>query len=283
MHLPRSSRHDWMNREHCSQPHTRGDSHEPPSTSSPEPARRLDRRPAARRARAIRCGCSPAPAAARSTRCIERLRVDVSRPDAARPGASTARARSTTASTARAYAAGTWRAELPARRAGRARRGRPGRCRGGLPGEPLLLRPGRRPDDRGPAAHRRRPASSASGPSCSAQRDASPTPTVSVAASDFYGPLVRNAHAGERHGADGAGRPRRCGSSASLDQPHSFTYVPDLAAAMIQRRGDARACGTRSCTRRPRPPVTQRELVEQVRRRGRRAGAADVGHPGLGA
>ena len=31
-----------------------------------------------------------------------------------------------------------------------------------------------------------------------AQRDASATPTVSVAASDFYGPLVRNAHAGER-------------------------------------------------------------------------------------
>ena len=29
-------------------------------------------------------------------------------------------------------------------------------------------------------------------------RDASPTPTVSVAASDFYGPLVRTAHAGER-------------------------------------------------------------------------------------
>ena len=31
-----------------------------------------------------------------------------------------------------------------------------------------------------------------------AQRDASATPTVSVAASDFYGPRVRTSHAGER-------------------------------------------------------------------------------------
>ena len=65
-----------------------------------------------------------------------------------------------------------------------------------------------------------------------AQRDASATPTVSVAASDFYGPLVRNAHAGERMVPTVlAGRTMRV--VGSPDQPHSFTYVPDLAAAMI--------------------------------------------------
>ena len=65
-----------------------------------------------------------------------------------------------------------------------------------------------------------------------AQREASATPTVSVAASDFYGPLVRNAHAGDRMVPTVlAGKTMRV--LGSLDQPHSFTYVPDLAAAMI--------------------------------------------------
>ena len=64
-------------------------------------------------------------------------------------------------------------------------------------------------------------------------RAASATPTVSVAASDFFGPLVRSAHAGERMvPAVLAGRTIRVLGSA--DQPHSFTYVPDLAAAMVR-------------------------------------------------
>ena len=64
-------------------------------------------------------------------------------------------------------------------------------------------------------------------------RDASSTPTVSVAASDFYGPLVRNAHAGERMVPTVlAGRTMRV--VGRTDQPHSWTYVPDLAAAMIR-------------------------------------------------
>jgi nucleoside-diphosphate-sugar epimerase len=55
---------------------------------------------------------------------------------------------------------------------------------------------------------------------------------VSVAAGDFFGPRVRMAHAGERMvSAVLAGR--KLWVSGDADQPHSFTYVPDLAAAMI--------------------------------------------------
>ena len=65
-----------------------------------------------------------------------------------------------------------------------------------------------------------------------AARAASATATVSVVAGDFFGPRVRNAHAGER-----MVRPvmagRRMQVIGRADQPHSFTYVPDLAAAMI--------------------------------------------------
>lgn len=95
-----------------------------------------------------------------------------------------------------------------------------------------------------------------------AQRDASPTPTVSVAASDFYGPLVRDAHAGERLVPTVlAGRTMRV--VGSLDQPHSFTYVPDLAAAMVTAAG--REDLWNSVLHAPTAPaVTQRELVAGV-------------------
>ena len=63
-------------------------------------------------------------------------------------------------------------------------------------------------------------------------RAASSTPTVSIAASDFYGPLVRTAHAGERL-VPAVLSGKRVSMVGSLDQPHSFTYVPDLARAMI--------------------------------------------------
>ncbi|MDP9984266.1 nucleoside-diphosphate-sugar epimerase [Pseudarthrobacter oxydans] len=64
-------------------------------------------------------------------------------------------------------------------------------------------------------------------------RAASATDTVSVAASDFFGPRVRSSHAGERMVKPVlAGRPLMVIGSAGL--PHSFTYVPDLAAAMIR-------------------------------------------------
>jgi nucleoside-diphosphate-sugar epimerase len=63
-------------------------------------------------------------------------------------------------------------------------------------------------------------------------RAQSTTPNVSVVASDFFGPLVRTAHAGERLvPALLAGK--RVTMIGSLDLAHSFTYVPDLARAMI--------------------------------------------------
>jgi nucleoside-diphosphate-sugar epimerase len=99
-----------------------------------------------------------------------------------------------------------------------------------------------------------------------AQREASATPTVSVAASDFYGPVVRNAHAGERLVPTVlAGRTMRV--LGSLDQPHSFTYVPDLAAAMIEAA--ARPELWNSFLHAPTAaPVTQRRLVELVAQAG---------------
>lgn len=108
-----------------------------------------------------------------------------------------------------------------------------------------------------------------------AQREASATPTVSVAASDFYGPVVRNAHAGERLVPTVlAGRTMRV--LGSLDQPHSFTYVPDLAAAMIVAAG--REDLWNSFLHAPSaPPLTQRRLVELV------AAAGDVSVPRMSA
>jgi nucleoside-diphosphate-sugar epimerase len=68
-------------------------------------------------------------------------------------------------------------------------------------------------------------------------RAASATDTVSVVASDFFGPRVRNSHAGERMVKPVlAGRPLMVIGNAGL--PHSFTYVPDLAAAMIRAAQD---------------------------------------------
>ncbi len=91
-------------------------------------------------------------------------------------------------------------------------------------------------------------------------RAVSETPTVSVAASDFYGPLVRTAHAGERMVPTIlAGRTMRV--IGSLDQPHSFTYVPDLAAAMI--RAAAMPELWDSVLHAPTASaITQRELIE---------------------
>ncbi len=66
-----------------------------------------------------------------------------------------------------------------------------------------------------------------------ARRAASDTPTVSVVASDFFGPRVRNAHAGDRM-VPLVLEGRRVQVLGSLNMPHSFTYVPDLAAAMIR-------------------------------------------------
>ncbi len=66
-----------------------------------------------------------------------------------------------------------------------------------------------------------------------AARAASPARTVSVIASDFFGPRVIAAHAGERLLAPLLSG-RRVRVMGRADLPHSFTYVPDLAAAMIR-------------------------------------------------
>jgi len=93
-----------------------------------------------------------------------------------------------------------------------------------------------------------------------AARAASPTPTVSVVASDFFGPRVVTSHAGERMVAtllDG----RRVSVLGRADQPHSWTYVPDLAAAMVRGAEDESLWG--SVLHAPTaPPLTQRELAE---------------------
>jgi nucleoside-diphosphate-sugar epimerase len=93
-------------------------------------------------------------------------------------------------------------------------------------------------------------------------REASPTPTVSVAASDFFGPEVRMAHAGERL------VPKVLAGTTvnvvgSLDQPHSFTFVPDLARAMItaSRKPELWNTFLHAPTS---PAVTQRQLVQAL-------------------
>ncbi|CAN7538742.1 NAD-dependent epimerase/dehydratase family protein [Arthrobacter sp. LjRoot78] len=90
-------------------------------------------------------------------------------------------------------------------------------------------------------------------------RAASPTNTVSVVAGDFFGPRVRNSHAGERIvPAVLAGN--RLLVIGSADQPHSFTYVPDLAAAMI-RAAQTPALWNRVWHAPTGPAVTQRRLA----------------------
>ncbi|MFJ3957032.1 NAD-dependent epimerase/dehydratase family protein [Arthrobacter sp. NPDC090010] len=65
-----------------------------------------------------------------------------------------------------------------------------------------------------------------------AARAAHPAHTVSVVGSDYFGPRALNAHAGERMvPLVLEGKTVRVIGSA--DQPHSWTYVPDFAAAMI--------------------------------------------------
>ena len=90
-------------------------------------------------------------------------------------------------------------------------------------------------------------------------RAASTADTVSVVASDFFGPRVRGSHAGER-----VVRPVLAGKSlqviGSTEQPHSFTYVPDLAAAMITAAGTP-ALWNRVWHAPTGPALTQRQIA----------------------
>ncbi|MEV6279934.1 NAD-dependent epimerase/dehydratase family protein [Nocardia sp. NPDC051832] len=101
-------------------------------------------------------------------------------------------------------------------------------------------------------------------------REAHATPTVSVGASDFLGPYVRASLSGEQLFA-----PILAGKKAKalgrLDMPHSFSYVPDVAAAMIRAAADE-ALWNSFLHAPTAPPVTQRELIDLI---GRAAGVPD--------
>ncbi|MDQ0867189.1 nucleoside-diphosphate-sugar epimerase [Arthrobacter globiformis] len=100
-------------------------------------------------------------------------------------------------------------------------------------------------------------------------REASATDTVSVVAGDFFGPRVRMAHAGERM-VPGVLARRPLQVVGSADQPHYFTYVPDLAAAMIRAAGMPELWN-RVLHAPTNPPLTQRQIA--------RAFAAAAGVP----
>jgi nucleoside-diphosphate-sugar epimerase len=95
-----------------------------------------------------------------------------------------------------------------------------------------------------------------------AARAASSTDTVSVVASDFFGPRVRMAHAGERMVPAVLGG-KRIQVIGNPDAPHSFTYVPDLAAAMIAA-ADLPRTRNRVLHAPTLPALTQRALAGAV-------------------
>ncbi|MCX6497407.1 MAG: NAD-dependent epimerase/dehydratase family protein [Arthrobacter sp.] len=106
-------------------------------------------------------------------------------------------------------------------------------------------------------------------------RAASATSTVAMVAGDFFGPRVRTSHGGERMVTPVlAGR--KLWVIGSADQPHAFTYVPDLAAAMIHAAQSPQLWNkvwhTPSL-----PAVTQRQLATAF------ADAAGAAKPKIGA
>ncbi|NKX53027.1 NAD-dependent epimerase/dehydratase family protein [Arthrobacter mobilis] len=94
-------------------------------------------------------------------------------------------------------------------------------------------------------------------------RAAAAADTVSVVAADFYGPFAMNAHAGE-HMLSAVFGGRRLAAVGNPDAPHSFTYVPDLAAAMI--RAAQRPELWNRVLHAPTAPTTQRAMVEAYAR-----------------
>jgi nucleoside-diphosphate-sugar epimerase len=91
------------------------------------------------------------------------------------------------------------------------------------------------------------------------ERESHAADTVTVAAGDFFGPEVLGSHAGDRM------VPRILAGKAlqllgSADQPHTFTYVPDLARAMIAAAQNP-AHWNRVIHAPSLPPLAQRELA----------------------
>ncbi|POH58345.1 NAD-dependent epimerase/dehydratase family protein [Arthrobacter glacialis] len=106
-------------------------------------------------------------------------------------------------------------------------------------------------------------------------RAASDTPTVSVVASDFFGPQVLMAHAGDRM-VPRILSGKRLQVVGSANAPHSFTYVPDLAAAMIRAAATPSVWNT--VLHAPsNPALSQRDLAEAF------AAAAEVATPKVSA
>lgn len=91
------------------------------------------------------------------------------------------------------------------------------------------------------------------------ERDASSVRIVSVAAGDFFGPGSWGSHAGDR-----MMKPLFAGKTVnpvgSLDQPHAFTYLPDLAEAMV-RAADLPGTGHELLLVPNAGSITQRELT----------------------
>ena len=88
-------------------------------------------------------------------------------------------------------------------------------------------------------------------------------------ASDFFGPGVRNSHLGERFVSPAlAGRTVRV--IGDPDQPHSWTYMPDVARTLAVLGTDERAWG-RPWHVPTAPPIPQREALTRM---AERAGAS---------
>ncbi|MFX0578200.1 NAD-dependent epimerase/dehydratase family protein [Nocardia nepalensis] len=93
-------------------------------------------------------------------------------------------------------------------------------------------------------------------------REAHAAATVSVAAADFLGPYVRNSVAGEQLFLPIL-TGKRVQTFGKLDLPHSYTYMPDLAAAMIRAAADESVWN--SVLHAPTaPPITQRQLIDAI-------------------
>lgn len=107
-----------------------------------------------------------------------------------------------------------------------------------------------------------------------AARDAHSTPTVSVAASDFYGPRVLTSHMGDRV-VPNVLNGKSIRVIANADLPHSFTYMPDFAAALITA-GSRRDLWNTVLHAPTAPAVSQRRMIELF------ADAAHVQAPTVG-
>lgn len=91
-------------------------------------------------------------------------------------------------------------------------------------------------------------------------RATSNTNTVSVVASDYYGPFAQTAHAGTRM-LEALHNDKRLVAIGNPVAAHSFTYLPDLAAAMIRaaQREDLWNSVLHAPTT---PPASQRAMLE---------------------